>query len=97
MRFINYIKRFYEISLHRRKLDIDGTLLNAFKKKRVIFIHIPKTAGISLIRSIYGDVALGGHRDFHFYKSVLVMILINVTHLVLFEILGIEFIQHINS
>lgn len=70
MRFINHIKRFYEISSQRRKLDKDGTLLNAFKKKRIIFIHIPKTAGISLIRSIYGNVDLGGHRDFCFYKSV---------------------------
>ena len=44
----------------------DGTLLNAFYKSKTIFIHIPKTAGISLINAVYGDIKLSGHRNFYF-------------------------------
>ena len=49
-----------------KKIFIEGTLLNAFYKSKTIFIHIPKTAGISLVRAIYGDVTLEGHRSFYF-------------------------------
>jgi hypothetical protein len=49
-----------------KKIFIEGTLLNAFYKSNTIFIHIPKTAGISLVRAIYGDVTLEGHRSFYF-------------------------------
>jgi len=52
------------------KVIKDGTLLNAFNKKKIIFIHIPKTAGISLVKSIFGDVTLEGHRFVSFYKQV---------------------------
>ena len=41
-----------------------NSLLNAFINKKAIFVHIPKTAGISLINSIYGEnVERGGHRN----------------------------------
>ncbi len=43
-----------------------GTLLNAFHKTQTIFIHIPKTAGISIINAIYGNVSLSGHRSYYF-------------------------------
>ncbi|MBT4345804.1 MAG: sulfotransferase family 2 domain-containing protein [Flavobacteriales bacterium] len=43
-----------------------GTLLNAFHETQTIFIHIPKTAGISIINAIYGDVSLSGHRSYYF-------------------------------
>jgi len=48
-----------------------GTLLNAFYNSKTIFIHIPKTAGVSLLKSIYGDVTLSGHRSFYFNSIVL--------------------------
>ena len=48
-----------------------GTLLNAFYKSKTIFIHIPKTAGVSLIKAIYGDVSLSGHRSFYFNSIAL--------------------------
>lgn len=48
-----------------------GTLLNAFYHSKTIFIHIPKTAGVSLLKSIYGDVTLSGHRSFYFNSIVL--------------------------
>ena len=31
-----------------------------------MFIHIPKTAGVSLIKAIYGNVTFSGHRSFYF-------------------------------
>ena len=49
----------------------EGTLLNAFYKSKTIFIHIPKTAGVSLLKAIYGDVTLSGHRNFHFNRIAL--------------------------
>ena len=55
----------YAKSQHK-KAFINGTLLNAFYKSKTIFIHIPKTAGVSLAKAIYGDVTLEGHRSFYF-------------------------------
>ena len=55
----------------RNKMFKSGTLLNAFYKSKTIFIHIPKTAGISLIKAIYGDVTHEGHRSFYFNSLVL--------------------------
>ena len=54
-----------------KSVFINGTLLNAFYESKTIFIHIPKTAGVSLIRAIYGDVSLSGHRSFFFNSIVL--------------------------
>lgn len=45
-------------------------LLFAFKQTKTLFIHIPKTAGISMINAIYGNVNGGGHRSFNFYKYI---------------------------
>ena len=53
------------------KVHIEGTLLNAFYKSKSIFIHIPKTAGVSLAKAIYGDVSLEGHRSFYFNSIAL--------------------------
>ena len=47
-----------------------NNLLFAFKETKTVFIHIPKTAGISLINAIYGNVNGGGHRSFNFYKYI---------------------------
>jgi len=52
------------------KIKQDGALLNAFYSTRTIFIHIPKTAGVSLVKSIFGHVTLEGHRSVSFYKQV---------------------------
>ena len=54
-----------------KKIFIEGTLLNAFYKSKTIFIHIPKTAGVSLAKAIYGDVTLEGHRSFYFNSIAL--------------------------
>ena len=55
----------------RHKVLKQGTLLNAFYRSRTIFIHIPKTAGVSLVKAIYGDVTLSGHRSVYFHSIVL--------------------------
>ena len=65
----------YRIWKHARsqhkKVFIKGTLLNAFYKSKTIFIHIPKTAGVSLAKAIYGDITLEGHRSFYFNSIAL--------------------------
>jgi hypothetical protein len=67
---IKNIKRNNFAKKQRSKVLKDGTLLNAFNKRKIIFIHMPKTAGISLVKSIFGDVTLEGHRSVSFYKQV---------------------------
>ena len=67
---IKNIKRNNFAKKQRSKVLKDGTLLNSFNNKKIIFIHIPKTAGISLVKSIFGDVTLEGHRSVSFYKQV---------------------------
>ena len=42
--------------------------ISAFKKKSCIFIHIPKTAGISLSKSIFGDQIVTNHLSLRRYK-----------------------------
>ena len=73
---IQFFKNYYNnkrlLYSERKKLHQSGTLINAFNKDKSIFVHIPKTAGISLIRSIYGNVNYGGHRSIQFYKQVFI-------------------------
>ena len=64
---IKYLLSKYRTWKHAKsqhnKIFIEGTLLNAFYKSKTIFIHIPKTAGVSLAKAIYGDVTfkIAGH------------------------------------
>lgn len=49
-----------------------NTSLNAYISKKAVFIHIPKTAGISLIKSIYGEnIDIGGHRKLTYLKKLM--------------------------
>lgn len=43
-------------------------ILSLFIEKKCVFFHIPKTAGISISNSLFGDVKWG-HRSVNFYKS----------------------------
>ena len=61
-------KSFLKKQMHR--IHLKGSLLNAFYNKKVIFVHIPKTAGISVAKAIFGDVSLEGHRSIMFYKNL---------------------------
>ena len=52
------------------KIYKKGSLINSFYHSKLIFIHVPKTAGLSIISAIYGDVTKEGHRDISFYKYI---------------------------
>ena len=45
-----------------------NSILSIFLEKNCLFFHIPKTAGISVSKSLFGDVEWG-HRSVSFYKS----------------------------
>ena len=69
-RISNIINQKIFILSERTKINRKGTLINAFNESNTIFIHIPKTAGISLVNGIYGDVSNEGHRKVDFYKKI---------------------------
>ena len=45
----------------------ENSILSVFLEKKCLFFHIPKTAGISISRSLFGDIKWG-HRNVKFYK-----------------------------
>lgn len=69
-RILNKIRKARFAKRQLDKIYQKGSLLHAFYESKTIFIHIPKTAGISLVKSIFGDVTLEGHRSVSFYKQV---------------------------
>ncbi len=69
-RILNKIRKARFANKEAYKINKKGTLINSFYESKTIFIHIPKTAGISLIKSIFGDVTLEGHRSVGYYKQV---------------------------
>ena len=70
-KIINKIKEVRFAKSQSFKLHQKGSLLNAFYLTKVIFIHIPKTAGTSLVEAIYGDVSKEGHRKISFYQQII--------------------------
>lgn len=71
-------KAFKKMQRRRRKVSSDGYSYQGFDQTRSIFIHIPKAAGVSVAKSLYGNLG-GGHvpladfryvfsgKDFHSY------------------------------
>ena len=55
----------------KHKVEKEGSLLHAFHQTKTVFIHIPKTAGISLLKAIYGKVSLESHRTYEFNNLIL--------------------------
>lgn len=53
----------------RRITSANGYSFKPFDDKKAIFVHIPKCAGISLNRAIFGNLA-GGHRTLEEYLTV---------------------------
>ena len=51
---MNRVKNFLLAVKHRNFLDSDLSIYNKFLHKKSVFVHIPKTAGRSIINSIYG-------------------------------------------
>ena len=66
----DYFKKLRFAKQQQKKLKVKGSLLHAFSENKRIFIHIPKTAGISIAKAIFGDVSLEGHRSIFFYQKV---------------------------
>ena len=69
-RILNKIRKARFAKRQLDKIHKKGSLLHSFYESKTIFIHIPKTAGISIIKSVYGDVTLGGHRSMYFYSRI---------------------------
>ena len=68
---MNRVKSFFLAMKHRNFLNSDLSIYKKFLKKKSIFVHIPKTAGRSIINSIYGnDLKNCGHRTYFFYKCL---------------------------
>ena len=61
--FFNKIKNF--LGVEEKETN---PILSLFIEKKCVFFHIPKTAGISISNSLFGDVKWG-HRSVNFYKS----------------------------
>ena len=74
----NWIKKYKKIlkdklAIHeiKKELKNPNSLVYSFQKTKSIFVHIPKTAGLSLIHAIYGDnVELYGHKRIIQYQKV---------------------------
>lgn len=45
-----------------------GSLFNAFDEQQAIFVHIPKTAGMSIVQALFKTT--GGHRSALFLKQI---------------------------
>ena len=66
---MNKVKSFFLAMNHRNFLNSDLSIYKKFMQKKSILVHIPKTAGRSIINSIYGnDLKNCGHRTYFFYK-----------------------------
>ncbi|MFC1837488.1 sulfotransferase family 2 domain-containing protein [Thermodesulfobacteriota bacterium] len=60
----------YNALQDRRTVDTDnGYSLKPFDQHKCIFIHIPKCAGVSISKSLFGNLA-GGHMKMFKYKIV---------------------------
>ena len=59
---------FNKFSLFNKfKPNSENSILSIFLNKKCLFFHIPKTAGVSVSRSLFGDIKWG-HRNVKFYK-----------------------------
>ena len=47
------IKRNIFAKNQKRKINQKGSLINAFNDSNTIFVHIPKTAGTSIIKDLW--------------------------------------------
>jgi len=63
---LNILKKIQHILSFNTKEP--NPILSLFLEKKCLFFHIPKTAGISISNSIYGDIKWG-HRTVNYYKS----------------------------
>jgi hypothetical protein len=63
-------KRAFQVEYERLRAGVvDGYSMKPFDERRCIFVHIPKTAGVSVAKSLFGNLA-GGHTRIATYKKV---------------------------
>lgn len=62
-------RRFRRLQARRRTANADGYSYRPFDENRCIFVHIPKTAGVSVSQSLFGNLA-GGHDSIATYRLV---------------------------
>ncbi len=73
------LQEYYEIKRRKRAAQKylleeknnpgDYSSLNAFDYYKTIFIHIPKTAGISIAKTLFGNL-VGSHRTYRDYEKI---------------------------
>ncbi len=64
---ISYPRAFRRLQEKRLIVTDDGYSFTPFDQYRCIYIHIPKTAGLSVSKSLFGNAA-GGHRKLEIYQ-----------------------------
>ena len=62
---VSHLRHGKELRLNQEKQK--DYSLSGFREHKCIFIHIPKTAGISVNKALFGSQG-GGHKDVVFYK-----------------------------
>lgn len=72
--YYTYYKfRFRKLSISHNKLknyvNEDGYSFQGFVKKNILFVHIPKCAGVSINNILYNNLG-GGHRTILFYMAI---------------------------
>jgi hypothetical protein len=60
---------FQKLQQRRIIASPEGYSYKPFDQNRCIFVHIPKTAGISVCKSLFGNLA-GGHTPLHSYQLI---------------------------
>jgi hypothetical protein len=59
----------YKLAQLRRVKDFDGYGFKGFDQKKAIFVHIPKCAGISVCKTLFGNLG-GGHNSLEQYTYI---------------------------
>jgi len=62
-------REYRKMQWQRRNTTTNGYTFSSFDDLRCIFVHIPKTAGVSVCRALFGNLA-GAHRPIFEYQIV---------------------------
>lgn len=66
-----YLREQRQLKKALEELKDPNSLIHSLKESNSVFVHIPKTAGLSIVRAVYGEnVKRGGHRRILFYQKL---------------------------